>query len=155
MAGKVKEGYLKEGLAEYTKRLRPHARLTWVQVAEEAVPAVVQVAAAEAERLMQREGERLLAGLHEAEYVIALDRQGEGLSSEDFARLLAELALGGRSRVAFVIGGTLGLHAAVHRRADKVLSLGPLTLPHQMVPLILLEQIYRAMKINAGEPYHR
>jgi len=110
---------------------------------------------AQMEQVKEREGERLLKQLDAAEYVVALDMRGEPLSSEELAAFLAERGLRGQSSLAFVIGGSLGLSRAVLKRADYKLSLGRMTFLHQMVPLILLEQIYRGFKINRGEPYHK
>jgi len=110
---------------------------------------------AQMEQVKEREGERLLKQLDASEYVVALDMRGEPLSSEELAAFLAERGLRGQSSLAFVIGGSLGLSRAVLKRADYKLSLGRMTFLHQMVPLILLEQIYRGFKINRGEPYHK
>ena len=107
------------------------------------------------EQVKEREGERLLKQLDASEYVVALDMRGEPLSSEELAAFLAERGLRGQSSLAFVIGGSLGLSRVVLKRADYKLSLGRMTFLHQMVPLILLEQIYRGFKINRGEPYHK
>lgn len=153
LVGKVKERYLRAGVEEYVKRLGPFARVEFVQVADDPTPAAAS--AALELQVKQREGQRLLEALRAVEYAVALDRHGDMLSSEELAQCLQELALTGRSQVAFLIGGSLGLSEAVLARADRKLSFGPLTFPHQMVPLLVLEQVYRAMKINAGEPYHK
>lgn len=109
----------------------------------------------EIETARQVEGDRILSALREGEYLIALDSRGKQLSSVDFARWLEEKGLRGESRLAFAIGGPNGLSPMVIDRAELVLSLGSMTFLHQFVPLLLLEQIYRAFKITAGEPYHR
>lgn len=153
IAGKVRERYLQEGAAEYLKRLRPYARVEMVQLQDEPVPE--GASPGELARVREREGERLLRALGDHEYLVALDIRGRQLSSEEFSRWLQERALRGESSLAFAIGGTTGLAPAVLERARLRLSLGPMTFPHQMVPLLLLEQIYRGFKIAAGEPYHR
>ncbi|HOF87306.1 MAG TPA: 23S rRNA (pseudouridine(1915)-N(3))-methyltransferase RlmH [Armatimonadota bacterium] len=151
--GKVRERYLRDGIAEYLKRLGRFAAVTIVEVAED--PAPETLSAAEQARVKAREGARLLHAVREGPYVIALDLAGAPLSSAAFAAHLQSLAVGGRADVALLIGGSLGLDAAVLARADLRLSLGPLTYPHQLVRLILLEQLYRAMTINARHPYHK
>lgn len=151
--GKIKEPYLTAGLAEYAKRLTPICKLQIVELADEKLPA--NPGAAEIERVKELEGQRLLASLAPEEYVIVLDLAGQQLPSEGFADKLAQLALAGQSRLAFCIGASCGLSAAVLARADFRLSFGLMTYPHQLMRLILLEQIYRAFKINRGEPYHK
>jgi 23S rRNA (pseudouridine1915-N3)-methyltransferase len=151
--GKIRETYLQQGLAEYSKRLSPFLRLQTVELADEKL--AEPLIPAEIERVKALEGRRLLQAMRESEYVIALDLAGEQLSSEQFAAKLAQLALSGQSSLAFLIGASLGLSSEVLSRADLRLSCGPLTFPHQLMRLILLEQIYRACKINRGEPYHK
>ncbi|MFC0210968.1 23S rRNA (pseudouridine(1915)-N(3))-methyltransferase RlmH [Paenibacillus chartarius] len=151
--GKLKEKYLVDGIAEYAKRLAPYARLQLVEVPDEKAPETMSLA--EAEQVKHREGERILAALRPDTYVVAMAIDGELWSSEQLARSLDQLATYGRSQVAFVIGGSLGLSEPVLRRADQRFSLGRLTLPHQLARLVLVEQVYRAFKINRGEPYHR
>lgn len=151
--GKVKEAFLKEGVDEYTKRLRPYASLRLIEVPDEPVPDRLSVR--EAEQIKEKEGRRLLERLRPDDYVIALALDGAMWSSEELAAELARLATYGKSQVAFVIGGTLGLSPSVLKRADARLSLSRMTFPHQLVRLILLEQLYRAFKIQCGEPYHR
>jgi 23S rRNA (pseudouridine1915-N3)-methyltransferase len=151
--GKIKEPYLTQGIAEYVKRLGPYARVTLTEVPDEKAPETLS--AAEARQVVDREGERILAQLKDDVHVIALAIDGALWTSEELARRLDELAVRGSSRVAFVIGGSLGLSAAVLKRADQRLSFGRLTYPHQFMRLLLVEQIYRAMRINRGEPYHK
>lgn len=153
MVGKVKEKYMTAGIAEYIKRLGPYARTELITLADEAAPDGASTA--EEEQTRAREGQRILKVLADDQFVVALDSRGEMLSSEDLAAFLAERALRGQPQVSFVIGGSLGLSSAVLRRADLSLSLGKMTFLHQMVPLIMLEQIYRGFKINRGEPYHK
>ena len=151
--GKLKEPYAAAGVAEYVKRLRPYVRLQMTEVDDEPAPDPADAAATE--RALRREAERLLARLPHDAYVIALAVDGELWSSEELAGRLQRLAAEGRGRVAFVVGGTCGLHADVLRRADARWSLGRITLPHQLARLVLTEQLYRALKIMRGEGYHR
>ena len=151
--GKIKEPYLRQGLAEYSKRLSGMCRLQIVELPDEKLPE--RLAPAERTRVKELEGWRLLQALPEGEYVIALDMAGQQFSSEQFADKLAQLALYGQSSLSFVIGASCGLSADVLRRADLRLSCGLMTYPHQLMRLILLEQIYRAYKIIRNEPYHK
>jgi 23S rRNA (pseudouridine1915-N3)-methyltransferase len=151
--GKLKESYLVQGIAEYVKRLGPYARVTLIEVSDEKAPEVLS--AAEERQVVGREGERILSQIKDEAHVIALAIGGELWSSEELAGHLDKLGTYGKSHVAFIIGGSLGLSDAVLRRADKRLSFGRLTYPHQLMRLILVEQIYRAFRINRGEPYHK
>lgn len=151
--GKLKENYLVQGIAEYVKRLGPYAKVQIVEVPDEKAPE--SMSAAEEAQVKQREGERILAKLHADVYVVALAIDGKPLSSEELARQVQDLATYGRSHVAFVIGGSLGLAPEVLARADLKLSFGRMTLPHQLMRLVLVEQVYRAFKIMRGEPYHK
>lgn len=151
--GKLKEKYLVQGIAEYAKRLGSYIRLTLTEVADEKAPEVLSPA--EERQVKQREGERILSSIKDDAHVIALAIGGELWSSEDLASHLDKLGTYGTSHVAFVIGGSLGLSDDVLKRADKKLSFGRLTYPHQLMRLILVEQIYRAMRINRAEPYHK
>ncbi|KPV57346.1 MULTISPECIES: 23S rRNA (pseudouridine(1915)-N(3))-methyltransferase RlmH [Paenibacillus] len=151
--GKLKETYLVQGIAEYVKRLGPYAKVQIVEVPDEKAPE--SMSAAEEVQVKQREGERILAKLHADAYVVALAIDGKPLSSEELARQVQDLATYGRSHVAFVIGGSLGLAPEVLARADLKLSFGRMTLPHQLMRLVLVEQVYRAFKIMRGEPYHK
>jgi 23S rRNA (pseudouridine1915-N3)-methyltransferase len=151
--GKLKEAYLVQGIAEYTKRLGPYARLQSVEVQDEKAPETMSPA--EERQVKEREGERILAALRKDAYVIALAIDGKMLSSEELADRMRDLATYGRSQVAFVIGGSVGLAPSVLERADLKLSFGRMTLPHQLMRLVLVEQIYRAFKIIRGEKYHK
>lgn len=153
MVGKIKEKYLQAGMQEYLKRLGPYAKVEVVQVADEPTPDGAPPAIEE--QVKAREAERILKALDSSAFVVAMDGRGQTLSSEELAGFLEERALRGQSNLALVIGGSLGLGAEVLARADYKLSLGRMTFLHQMVPLILLEQVYRAFKINRGEPYHK
>ena len=151
--GKIREKYLQEGIREYAKRLSPYARLEFREVADEPCPE--RLAPAEEERVKVLEGERILSSLSPQDYVILLDLKGKEMDSPGLSRFLANLALNGRSALAFVIGGSLGVSPAVYSRADFRWSFSRLTFPHQLMRVMLLEQIYRAMKISRGEPYHK
>lgn len=151
--GRVKESYLSEGIAEYEKRLRPYAKIRIVEIADERRPA--RISPAQTAQHLKKEGARILESIPPEGYTIALDVSGNQMSSEGLARLLHDQEIGGKGRVTFVIGGDLGLSADVLARCDERLSLSPMTFPHQMVRLILLEQVYRAFRIMRGEPYHK
>ncbi|MFC5468222.1 23S rRNA (pseudouridine(1915)-N(3))-methyltransferase RlmH [Cohnella suwonensis] len=151
--GKLKEKYLVEGIAEYVKRMGPYAKITLTEVPDEKAPEVLS--AAEERQVVGKEGERILASIKDDAHVVALAIGGELWSSEELAGHLDKLGTYGKSHVAFVIGGSLGLSDAVLKRADKKLSFGRLTYPHQLMRLILVEQVYRAFRINRGEPYHK
>lgn len=151
--GKLKEKYLTEGIAEYVKRIGPYAKLDIVEVPDEQAP--MTMSPAEEERVKEREGERILSKVKPDSHVIAMAIDGQMWTSEQLAAHLADLAAYGRSRVTFVIGGSNGLSADVLRRADVKLSFGKITYPHQLIRLVLVEQVYRAFKIIRGEPYHK
>jgi 23S rRNA (pseudouridine1915-N3)-methyltransferase len=151
--GKLKEKYLVQGVNEYTKRLSAYAKIDLMEGPDEKAPE--HLSEQEAEPIKQKEGERILAKIPDDAYVIALAIEGKMKSSEQFAADLDKLATYGKSKVAFVIGGSLGLSKQVMQRADEALSFSKMTFPHQLMRLILLEQIYRAFRINRGEPYHK
>ncbi|MEB3103201.1 23S rRNA (pseudouridine(1915)-N(3))-methyltransferase RlmH [Ferviditalea candida] len=151
--GKLKEKYLVQGIAEYVKRLGPYAKVHIHEVSDDKAPETLSVA--EERQVKEREGERILAQIKPDAFVIALVLGGELWSSEELAANLDRLAVNGRTQVTFVIGGSLGLGEAVLNRADRTLSFGRMTFPHQLMRLILVEQIYRAFKILRGEPYHK
>jgi 23S rRNA (pseudouridine1915-N3)-methyltransferase len=153
LVGKIKEKYLLAGIEEYLKRLGPLAKVEITYLADEPTPD--GASPAQEMQVKMKEGERILAQLDPGQFVIAMDLRGETVSSEELAAFLAERALRGQPNLTFVIGGSLGLAPQVLQRADYKLSLGRMTFLHQMVPLILLEQIYRGFKINRGEPYHK
>ena len=146
--GKLKEKYLKQGIEEYTKRLGSYAKIEVIEVADEKAPE--ELSQGEMEQVKQKEGERILAKISPDAHVIALAIDGKQKSSEDLAASLDRLATYGKSKVAFVIGGSLGLSDTVLKRADEQLSFSKMTFPHQLMRLILVEQIYRAFRINRG-----
>lgn len=151
--GKLKEKFLVQGIQEYAKRLNPYIKFQMVEVADEKAPDTLSEA--EVSIVKEREGERILAHVKESAHVIALAIGGQLWSSEELAAELDRLGTYGSSHVAFVIGGSHGLSDSVLRRAQQKLSFGRMTLPHQLMRLVLTEQIYRAVKINRGEPYHK
>ena len=151
--GKIKESYLEAAIAEYSKRLGRYCRLEIVQVADEKTPD----GAGEAleRQIREKEGERILSHIRDGAYVIALAIDGKMRSSEGLASHLKELGVRGTSHIQFIIGGSLGLSDRVLFRADEKLSFSPMTFPHQLMRVILLEQIYRSFRIINGEPYHK
>ncbi|MCE0450702.1 23S rRNA (pseudouridine(1915)-N(3))-methyltransferase RlmH [Brevibacillus sp. AF8] len=151
--GKLKEKYLREGIDEYSKRLSAYCKLQVIEVNDEKAPE--EMSTAEMEQVKRKEGERILAQIKQDQYVIALAIDGQMWSSEKLSAEMDKLALHGRSQVAFVIGGSLGLADQVLKRADALLSFSKMTFPHQLVRLVLLEQVYRAFRISRGEPYHK
>ena len=151
--GKLKEAYLQAGINEYSKRLQPWGRLQIIELAEEKLPQ--NPGQAEIEQGKIAEGKRILQALNPGSFHIALDLRGDRLSSEQLADKLQQLALIGRSSLSFSIGGSYGLSAEVINAANMRLSFGAMTFPHQLMRLILLEQLYRAYKINRGETYHK
>jgi len=151
--GKLKEKYLKMGIEEYTKRLGSYAKIDLIEVADEKAPE--NLSDADMEIVKKKEGERILAKIGAETYVIALAIEGKMKSSEQLADDLQSLMTYGRSKVAFVIGGSLGLHEDVMKRSDEKLSFSKMTLPHQLMKLVLIEQVYRAFRIMKNEPYHK
>ena len=151
--GKLKERYWQEACAEYAKRLSRFMSLQVTELREERLPD--KAGAAEESAVIEAEGQAILKALPEDAFVVALDLKGKTMDSPALARYLDDLLLQGRSHVAFVIGGSLGLSQAVLRRADLRLSFSAFTFPHQLMRVILLEQLYRACKISAGEKYHK
>jgi 23S rRNA (pseudouridine1915-N3)-methyltransferase len=151
--GKLKEPYLKSAAAEYEKRLGRDCRLTVDEIAEQKLPD--RPSAAQIERALEQEAETILARLPKTGAVIALCIEGTEMSSGALAEKLSEMAGTGISQITFVIGGSFGLHDAVKRRADIRLSMSPMTFPHHLARIMLLEQIYRAFQILGGTQYHK
>jgi 23S rRNA (pseudouridine1915-N3)-methyltransferase len=151
--GKLKEKYLKMGIDEYLKRLNAYAKVEVIEVADEKAPE--ELSESEMIQVKQKEGERILAKISQDTYVIALAINGKMQSSEELADTLDKLATYGKSKIAFIIGGSLGLSEEVLKRANEQLSFSKMTFPHQLMKLILVEQIYRSYRINRGEPYHK
>ena len=152
--GRLKESYLTAGVQEYTKRLGAYAQLSIREFPDEKAPE--QLSSAEREKVLEKEGERLLKALETLSgTVISLEIEGEMLDSVAFSEKLSALALHGESHLIFLIGGSNGLSPAVREKADLRLSFSRMTFPHQLMRLILLEQLYRAFKIARHEPYHK
>lgn len=151
-AGKLKEKYLRDGIAEYEKRLRPYADLRTIEIIEERMKD--RPSPAEKDEVLRREGERLSAQIPQGAYLIVLDVGGEEMSSEKFSARIDHLMLMGESHIAFLVGGPFGLSDELRQRADLRLSFSQFTLPHQLIRLFLMEQIYRSFKISRHEPYH-
>ncbi|WP_078556351.1 23S rRNA (pseudouridine(1915)-N(3))-methyltransferase RlmH [Bacillus alkalicellulosilyticus] len=151
--GKLKEKYLTLGINEYKKRLGAYAKIEIIEVSDEKAPE--QLSELEMEQVKAKEGERILAKLSPDTYVIALAIEGKMMTSEQLAQELDSLATYGKSKIAFIIGGSLGLSKNVMERANSSLSFSKMTFPHQVMRLLLLEQVYRAFRINRGEPYHK
>lgn len=151
--GKIKEKFYTDAIAEYSKRLSRYCRLEIIQVADEKTPD--GASEAQERQIKEKEGSRILAQIKDGAYVIALAVQGIMLSSEQLAGKLNRLGVDGQSQIVLIIGGSLGLSDEVLKRADYHLSFSPMTFPHQLMRVILLEQIYRSYRIISGEPYHK
>ena len=151
--GKIKERYFEDAIREYSKRLSRYCRLEIIQVADEKTPDGASEALEE--QIKEKEGRRILDQIREGAYVIALAVEGKQLDSLELAARMERLAVEGKSQLVFLIGGSLGLSKEVMRRADFALSFSAMTFPHQLMRVILLEQIYQSFRIRAGEPYHK
>ncbi len=150
--GKIKEKYLTAGIQEFLKRLTPFCKLDIIELAEERMPE--NPSSAEKIQALTREGERILKAVRQGSYLIVLDVAGQALSSEQLSARFDSLALNGQSDITFVIGGAFGLSPELTTAARERLSFSKMTFTHQMIRLLLVEQIYRAFKISRGEPYH-
>ena len=151
--GKIKEKYLRDAIAEYTKRLSKYCKLDMIEVDDEKTPN--QTSEALDGAIRDREGERILKHIRHDAYVIALAIKGSRISSEQMADKIDKLGVQGTSHITFLIGGSIGLSKEVLKRADYALSFSDMTFPHQLMKVILLEQIYRSYRIIQGEPYHK
>ena len=151
--GKIKEKFYRDALAEYTKRLSRYCSLSITEVADEKTKE--QASDVECAIIKDREGERILKSIREDGYVITLAIDGKNLYSVELSKKIENLALTGKSNLYFVIGGSLGLSDEVMKRADYKLSFSRMTFPHQLMRVILLEQIYRSYRIINHEPYHK
>ena len=151
--GKLKEKYLKLGIEEFSKRLSKYCKLDFVELDDEKCPENLS----EKDMLIvkDKEGKKILSKIKNNSYVIALAIDGKNLSSEELADTISNLGVRGHSHITFVIGGSLGLSDEVLKRTDYKLSFSKMTFPHQMMKLILLEQVYRSFRINNNEPYHK
>lgn len=151
--GKIKEKYLKDAIAEYSKRLGRYCKLEIIEVQDEKTPD--QASETVEKQIRDKEAERILKYIRDDMYVITLEIGGKMLSSEELADKINSLGIQGKSHIAFVIGGSIGLGRGVLGRSDYVLSFSRMTFPHQLMRVILLEQVYRGYRIINGEPYHK
>ena len=151
--GKIKEKFLKEGIAEYEKRLSPYIGLQIKELAEE--KRRISASVSTEESAMEKEGERILEEIPAGSLIIALDVKGTAWSSIELAEFMRLRQLSGMNQITFIIGGDLGLSPSVLSESDMRLSLSKMTFTHPMARLLLLEQVYRACRINSGEPYHK
>ncbi|MGX2961950.1 23S rRNA (pseudouridine(1915)-N(3))-methyltransferase RlmH [Peribacillus sp. JNUCC 23] len=151
--GKLKEKYLKQGIDEYMKRMSAYAKMEIIELPDEKAPETLSEI--EMLQIKEKEGQRILAKVNPDAHVIALAIEGKMKTSEELADTLDKLATYGKSKITFIIGGSLGLSKEVMQRADEALSFSKMTFPHQLMRLILVEQVYRAYRINRGEPYHK
>ena len=151
--GKLKEKFYRDAVEEYAKRLGKYCKLEILEVADEKTPE--GASPVEEEKILQKEAARILERLREDAFVCTLEIAGKKLSSEGLADWMKRLTVGSTSHISFVIGGSLGLHSSVRNRADFSLSFSDMTFPHQLMRVILCEQIYRAFRIINGEPYHK
>lgn len=151
--GKIKEKYFRDAVAEYQKRLSKYCKLDIIEVADEKTPD--RASEALEDQIRQKEAERILKNIKENSYCIALTIDGRKRDSVNLAEHIEQLGISGKSNLVFVIGGSLGLHDSVIERADEKLSFSDMTFPHQLMRVILMEQIYRCYRIINGEPYHK
>ena len=151
--GKIKEKYFTDAIAEYAKRLTKYCQLTQIEVADEKAPETLSDK--EMVQIKDKEGERILAKIKDTQYVITLEINGMQLTSEGLSEKLDHLGVSGQSDLVFVIGGSLGLSDVVTKRSNFALSFSKMTFPHQLMKVVLLEQIYRAYRISKGDPYHK
>ena len=150
--GKLKDAYLRDGVAEFVKRMRPYGGITITELNESKIGD--KPSDADRKQVLDEEGERLLKAVPKNAYIVLLDVYGKTMSSEDLAKTVAKLEVDGVSDMAFIIGGAFGVSEVLRQSVNYKLSFSPMTFTHQMVRLLLVEQIYRASKINRNEPYH-
>ncbi len=151
--GKIKEGFYREAVSEYRKRLSRYCSLEIREAEDERTPD--GISDTEKEQILKKEGERIEKLLPENAFLVTLEIEGRKFTSEAFAHKIADLGVQGQSHIAFVIGGSLGLHNTIKKRSDLSVSFSEMTFPHQLMRVILLEQLYRAFRIINGEPYHK
>ncbi|MGI0232144.1 23S rRNA (pseudouridine(1915)-N(3))-methyltransferase RlmH [Streptococcus pneumoniae] len=151
--GKLKEKYLKDGIAEYSKRISRFAKFEMIELSDEKTPD--KASESENQKILEIEGQRILSKIADRDFVIVLAIEGKTFFSEEFSKQLEETSIKGFSTITFIIGGSLGLSSSVKNRANLSVSFGRLTLPHQLMRLVLVEQIYRAFTIQQGFPYHK
>lgn len=151
--GKIKEKYLRDAIDEYSKRLSRYCKLQIIEVEDEKTPDGASCAIEM--QIREKEANRLQKYLDEEAYLITLEIQGKMLDSEGFSKAIDEIGIRGKNHIQFVIGGSLGLHESITKKSDLALSFSKMTFPHQLMRVILLEQIYRAFRISHNEPYHK
>ena len=151
--GKLKEKYLKQGIDEYAKRLGSYCKLQLIEVPDEKAPE--NLSEKEMEQVKDKEGEKILSKIKDSDTVIAMAIEGDLISSEQLAEKIENYGINGKSSIVFIIGGSLGLSDTVKNRANAKISFGRITLPHQLMRLVLVEQIYRSFRITAGHAYHK
>lgn len=151
--GKIKEKYLKDAIDEYSKRISRFAKLEIIEINDEKIPD--NASKSEEEKVIKTEGEKIIKYILPKDYVIALCVEGKNISSEELADKFNEITLSGASCITFIIGGSLGIYEEIKKTSNFKLSFSKMTFPHQLMRVILLEQTYRAFKINANEEYHK
>ena len=151
--GKLKDKYLKDGIAEYSKRISRFAKFEMIELSDEKTPD--KASESENQKILEIEGQRILSKIADRDFVIVLAIEGKTFFSEEFSKQLEETSIKGVSTLTFISGGSLGLSSSVKNRANLSVSFGRLTLPHQLMRLVLVEQIYRAFTIQQGFPYHK
>lgn len=151
--GKIKERYIQEGIKEFSKRLSRYCNLDIIEIDDEKAPE--NLSEKEMEKVKTKEGERILAKIPQNAFIISLEIEGKQLSSEELSKKIDDLMVNGKNDICFVIGGSLGLSTDVINRSNYKLSFSKMTFPHQLMRLILLEQVYRGFRIMKGEPYHK
>lgn len=151
--GKIKEKFYRDAIAEYEKRLSKYCKFEIIEVGDEKTPD--KASALEEEQIKEKEASRILSKIKDDAYVCTLEIAGKRFSSEGFANWIEQAAISGKSSIVFVIGGSLGLHQSVLARSNQALSFSDMTFPHQLMRVILSEQVYRAFRIIHKEPYHK
>jgi len=151
--GKIKEKFMTDAINEYGKRLSRYCKLEIIELQDEKTPD--NASAVEEENIKNKEGERILAKIKDGAYVISLAIEGKQLDSVELSQKINDLGVNGTSHIVFIIGGSLGLSDAVKKRSDYLLSFSKMTFPHQLMRVILLEQVYRGFRIANNEPYHK
>lgn len=151
--GKIKEKFYKDAIDEYSKRLSKFANLEIIEVSDEMTPDGASDAMTL--KILEKEADRISAKISDSDYVVTLEIEGKKLTSEGLAAKISDITLRGNSSIAFIIGGSLGLADSIKKRSNFALSFSDMTFPHQLMRVVLLEQIYRSFKINAHEPYHK
>ena len=151
--GKIKERHIKAGIDEFSKRLSRYIKLKTIEIADEKAPE--NLSKKDMEKVKETEGKKIISKIPDDSYIITLEIEGKQISSEKMAEKIEDIMVGGHSRITFIIGGSLGLSDEVKKMSNFKLSFSKMTFPHQIMRLILLEQIYRSFRIMKNEPYHK